>query len=169
MNHYSLGYFFLLFWRMFPEHSWIPLKKRKCLHKMENGAANRHSEWAWPPKRPQLLLGAASVTEIGQKERLWDPITLHPWRKEGSWERGALGREALSSGCSGEATVHSRPTVGHGFRNLCHQHLLRWVLCDLNPWPEDKEKGDAWAGFKVMYVLSSTEYNWKFCHAENCM
>lgn len=28
------------------------------------------------------------------------------------------------------ATVHSRPTLGRGFRNLCHQRLLRWVLCD---------------------------------------
>lgn len=26
---------------------------------------------------------------------------------------------------------------------------------------EDQEKGDVWAGLKVMYVLSSTEYNWK--------
>lgn len=51
------------------------------------------------------------------------------------------------------------------------------VLCDkerevlwgiLDPRSKDQEKGNAWAGFKVTYVLSSIKYNWELCHAESC-
>lgn len=107
---------------MFPEHSWSPLKKRKCLHKRKMAAANRQ----WVSLASQgTTLGVASVTEKGRRKGC---ETQSPYILER--EKGAGGGGALWGGKHCPVVVLDRPTLGRGFRNLCHQHLLRWVLCD---------------------------------------
>lgn len=125
------------------------------------------------PRDHVLLLGVASVSEKDQKERLWDPITLHPWRKRREQRMGDSGEGSTVQWLFWIAhcpfRANTRPWVQEISATSVYWDGCFVIRRILNPWPEDKEKGDAWAGCKVMYVLSSTKYNWKFCHAENCM
>lgn len=163
---------------MCPEHSWTSLRKRKCLHKMENGSSKQAQWWAPPPKRPRALVGPGfcqwqrPVRRECCRRKAVRANHFSPWMKGGDKEWVGSGEGGTVQWLFGRGHFCSMPTLDSGFRNL--PPAFYWDGCFviwriLNPCPEDQGEGDAWAGFKVMYALSSRKYNWKFCHAESCM